>query len=86
MRSGKMPDLYYHLNIAEASCLGAGSDRLIKTVYYNLQGGYMEYKNVTKTNIGVATGKPIRLILNFGKRKELRDFRNSLIRDNSCLM
>ena len=45
----------------------------------------MEYKNVTKTIIGVATGKPIRLILNFGKRKELRDFRNSLIRDNSCL-
>jgi len=22
-----MPDLYYHLNIAEASCLGAGSGR-----------------------------------------------------------
>ena len=26
----------------------------------------MEYKNVTKTIIGVATGKPIGLILNFG--------------------
>ena len=52
----------------------AGSDRLIKTVYHNLQGGYMEYKNVIKTIIGVATGKPIGLILNLGERKELRDF------------
>ena len=42
----------------------------------------MEYKNVTKTIIGVATGKPIGLILNFGEGK---DFRNFLIRDNSCL-
>ena len=45
----------------------------------------MEYKNVTKTIIGVATGKPTGLILNLGERKELRDFRNSLIRVNSCL-
>jgi len=29
----------------------------------------MEYKNVTETIIGVATGKPIGLILDFGESK-----------------